>query len=207
MSNVNLTSPYPRSIYLCYAFGYLTPFETMYLMSLSRSLPPNSTIVNIGAGAGTSGLAFAEAHIALDQGPWHVPPTSAQIYTIDIRQESPEGGLTNETNAFKAVGWERHTPSHILGDSKETGAKWAYGMVDLVFIDGDHSSTGCAGDIQNWVNHLKPGGLMVFHDYGGPYWGDVKKVVDELMKEWIALPVVDRVAAFRKPFQTGEKYE
>jgi hypothetical protein len=135
----------------------------------------------------------------MDNDPWGIIPNPVNIYTLDIRHESPEGGMVNEQNAFRNVGWLTYLPKQILMDSKEVGKLWEHGAVDLVFVDGDHSIEGCKGDIVNWVTHLKPGGLMVFHDYGGPYWGDVKIVVDEFMAGWIPLPIVDRIAAFRKP--------
>lgn len=36
--------------------------------------------------------------------------------------------------------------------------------VDLVFIDGDHSETGCELDWSSWWRFVAPGGHVVFHD-------------------------------------------
>lgn len=194
---------YPRTLYIARAFRYLTPYEAMYLMCLSRSLPPGAIIVNLGAGAGTSGLALSEPHISASELNY-LPASSAQIITVDVSQESPLGGLTNEKNAFRNVGWEAEYPVQVLNDSKEIGNTWN-GNVDLVFIDGDHSFDGVIGDIKAWQKNIIPGGLMVFHDYDSPEWSDVKPVVDDLMKDWITLPVVDRIAAFRKPAPEAPK--
>lgn len=35
---------------------------------------------------------------------------------------------------------------------------------DLIFVDGDHTPEGLAIDL-DWWQYLKPGGLMLFHDY------------------------------------------
>lgn len=35
---------------------------------------------------------------------------------------------------------------------------------DLLWIDGDHSFSGCLGDIKRWWPRLRPGGDMLLHD-------------------------------------------
>jgi predicted O-methyltransferase YrrM len=47
--------------------------------------------------------------------------------------------------------------------SHEVAAAWA-GEIDLVFIDGDHSQTGCERDWLDWSPFVAPGGRVVFHD-------------------------------------------
>jgi hypothetical protein len=51
---------------------------------------------------------------------------------------------------------------------------------DLVFIDGDHSYTGCKADIAAWKPLVKEGGWLSGHDYrtDKPGFG-VKQAVDE----------------------------
>ncbi len=52
--------------------------------------------------------------------------------------------------------------------SHELAASWAgkgdVGKVDVVFIDGDHSETGCELDWSSWHDFVAPGGRVVFHD-------------------------------------------
>lgn len=53
--------------------------------------------------------------------------------------------------------------------------------LDFVFIDADHSYSGCKADILAWVPKVKPGGLLSGHDYKNvdyPCFG-VEKAVDE----------------------------
>ena len=51
------------------------------------------------------------------------------------------------------------------------------GGLDLLFIDGDHSYEGVKADWDAYKSLLKPGAVVVFHDYG---WADgVQKVVKE----------------------------
>ncbi|MCI3281053.1 class I SAM-dependent methyltransferase [Synechococcus sp. PCC 6717] len=40
------------------------------------------------------------------------------------------------------------------------------GLVDLIFIDGDHSYEGCKADVFNYVPwYLRPRGYFILHDY------------------------------------------
>lgn len=47
----------------------------------------------------------------------------------------------------------------------------------MLFIDGDHSYEGVSADIEAWLPHLSPGGLVAFHDIG---WAEgVQRAVRE----------------------------
>jgi len=54
--------------------------------------------------------------------------------------------------------------------------------IDFVFLDGDHTFDAVAKDIASWWKKVRPGGLLMGHDYGHPAcrttWG-VDKAVDE----------------------------
>ena len=139
------------------AFKYMYPDELPALKKWAQSLPADPTIINIGAGSGTSGLAFLECR------------DDSIVHTIDITDgDSPFGCLYAERGVVTQAGmlhlkgdrWHQHH-----GDSKAIGAKWLT-KVDMVFVDGDHSYDGCKGDIEIWLKHLKPGGLIIVHDYG-----------------------------------------
>lgn len=153
--------------------NYLTHAEVDALKDLARSLPADPVVVNIGAGNGTSGLAFMEARPDL------------RLFTIDIQLESsPFGCLQGEQAVFESAGFwgdPRHTQIH--GDSKEVGKGWEHGPVDLVFVDGGHQYHEAKGDITIWLPHIKPGGIMAIHDYEKrvKVWHGVNKAVKELI--------------------------
>ena len=51
--------------------------------------------------------------------------------------------------------------------------------IDLLFIDGDHHTNFVLKDLRFWVPKVKPGGLVVGHDYGDRNWGpQIKKALD-----------------------------
>ena len=173
--------------------GYLTKPEVMFLKGLASTENEKAkadgrklVIVNIGAGAGTSALAFVEAC------------PDAVRYTVDISPGGPLGGMEGELNAFNDAGKGHLLPIQILSDSSAAGRAWTGGEVDIVFVDGNHTPEFVEADIDAWLPHVRPGGLMVFHDYGGIFWDHVKYTVDTKMKKYNSdVKVVDSMAAFR----------
>lgn len=180
---------------LAASFGYLTAWEVLCIQTFVRGLPLSAMVVNIGAGAGSSGLAMAEARQDL------IP----SIYTVDIKEDGGAlGGLVSERNAFAQ--YNTQLVNQVLGDSAEIGEAWG-DPVDLVFIDGNHSAEGVERDINAWLPHVKPGGYILCHDYGHDQWAGVKPTVERLMAEHELLMVIDYLAVYRvrQPIKKGRK--
>lgn len=154
---------------LARAFGYLSVDEVGALKSLVRMIKARPiVIVNVGAGAGTSSLAMAEA----------CDEIGAQriLYSIDNSPGGPLGGLEGENNAFRNA--NMFPPHQILDDSRIAGRYWVGEQIDLLFIDDGHLEPEIQGDIDAWMPNLKDGGIVAFHDYGTAKWPDVEKVVN-----------------------------
>lgn len=173
--------------------GYLYHPEVDALKELAQSLPAKPHVVNIGAGNGTSGLAFMESRPDL------------HLYTIDIQKEaSPFGCLAGEEAVFRDAGfWGDPRHQQIHGDSKDVGREWAqrgYGPVDMVFIDGGHQYHEAAGDITLWLPHIKSGGIIAVHDYEkvDKVWQGVNQAVREfLVGTYGEILYVETLIAFR----------
>jgi len=54
--------------------------------------------------------------------------------------------------------------------------------LDFVFVDGDHTAAGVAGDIRAWAPKVKRGGAVLGHDND---WSTVRRVIDELCPGWV----------------------
>lgn len=173
--------------------GYLYHAEVDALQELTRSLPDNPHVVNIGAGNGTSGLAFMESRKDL------------HLYTIDIQLESsPFGCLAGEEAVFRDAGfWGDPRHEQIHGDSKEVGRNWrnlGYPLVDMVFVDGGHQYHEAVGDITIWLPLIKYGGIMAVHDFEKTVkvWAGVDKAVREyLVGKYEKILQVETLVAFR----------
>ncbi len=57
------------------------------------------------------------------------------------------------------VEWLRTTGTDAARDPRLAGVE-----VDFIFVDGDHSWDGIAGDWHAWKGKMAPGGIMAFHD-------------------------------------------
>ncbi len=70
---------------------------------------------------------------------------------------------------------------------------WLRLEIALLFIDGDHSYAGVKRDLA-WVDLVKPGGIVVLHDYNtNPKYG-VKRAVDEYME---CEPILEQIKIMR----------
>lgn len=49
-------------------------------------------------------------------------------------------------------------------------------LINVLFVDGDHTLYGCAKDIDNWYRHMARDGVMLFHDCDDTSPGVVKAV-------------------------------
>jgi predicted O-methyltransferase YrrM len=176
---------------------YLTHAEVDELQRLAQSLPePLPIAVQIGAGGGTGGLALMQSRDDL------------LLYTIDIQDiSSPYGCLEGERLELEKAGFA-NSPRYkqIHGDSKEVGKKWIavyqYGLVDMCFIDGDHSVEGAKGDINIWRPLIKHGGIMSIHDYAKTekVWPGVDTAVRKLLlRKYELISQVDTLISFRMP--------
>ena len=163
-------------------FNYLTIMETRVLTSWGRRLPSFDPIaINIGAGAGTSTLALLLGHPNL------------LVISVDIKKAQLDLERRNLEDA--GMGEERY--KQIEGDSAEIGREWAQGLVDLVFIDGDHTYQQVKKDIQMWLPHIVEGGIICGHDYGWEKWPGVKQAFDEEMAEFERISLTDHLIGFK----------
>lgn len=174
------------------SLAYITHKEADMLQALARALPSNPIIVNIGAGNGTSTLAFMQSR------------ADAQVYSIDITYEShPYGCLVGERAHLALAGLGDSPRYHqIHDDSKEAGRRWFQEqrvLVDMVFVDGDHSYEGAKGDIEIWRELIKPGGIMAIHDFEKieKVWHTVDKAVRDVFGDKPVLMHVDTTIAYK----------
>jgi predicted O-methyltransferase YrrM len=156
---------HPRQIIEILNFGFLYRSEFESLVGLAARVPLDGLVVNVGAGAGTSGVAL------------YLGAPFAARYTVDFCESGPLGSLEGERNAFAKI--QVPPPVQILGDSRTVAKDWKYGPIDFIFIDDGHLEHEIRGDIEGWLPHVKPGGIAAFHDYSAETWPAVKKVVDE----------------------------
>lgn len=156
---------------------YMRAEEVDALQDLARRLPDGPVIVNIGAGLGTSACAFLEAR------------PDAVVLSVDVA-ECPE-----EREALVECELDDRRCIRLLGHSQEIGQAWPY-PIDALFIDGGHEYAECYADYTAWIEYVRPGGWVAFHDYGAAMLAYVKRAVDDLNVPGPLLARVDTLIAW-----------
>jgi predicted O-methyltransferase YrrM len=165
------------------------------LYGLVRSIKPE-VCVEIGSALGKSashiGMALKENGRGI-------------LYAIDPHQPT-EWNDFNAIDSFKeftrniyALGL-REQVSIIRSYSDAAAREWRL-PIDLIFIDGDHSYEGVKRDWELFLPHIKPSGIVVFHDTMWdlpPYVGTVRsdigvpQFVDELRRQGYQVLTINR---------------
>ncbi len=73
---------------------------------------------------------------------------------------------------------EENKINQLFGDSKQFNEEEYIEAFDLIFIDGSHAYSYVISDSEKALKMIKPGGLILWHDYRGP--NDVKDVYKAL---------------------------
>lgn len=128
-----------------------------------------------------------------------------EVRTIDLPQERPTAveGISNacESGIVGSKFRDQQEATRIRqlwADS--TTADWGeFGSpFDLILIDGCHDYPYVKSDSANAIKHIRPGGTILWHDYG--QFADVSRAVDELARDYqIAAIIGTRLACYRSP--------
>jgi predicted O-methyltransferase YrrM len=127
-----------------------------------------STSVLAKAVADYNGKVFAVDHWMGNEGDWNYDiARDYDIYSIFKR------------NMILSGIWGMVHP--LVMDSQTASQIFADGILDLVFIDGDHRYDSVMKDISSWLPKLRKGGILCGHDcegYYSEYPEEVKKMID-----------------------------
>jgi len=162
--------------------SYCTQWEGALLEGLAASCPDPARIVEIGTGKGTS-LVRILYGLSLHE--------DVRVWTIDlIEQEEAREALIES----QVPNW-RYT--FLVGNSAEIGGlDWE--PLDLIFVDGSHSYEGVKDDVAAWAPHLKPEGVLAFHDYKNRKHRVTKAVDETMVAPWRRVGLVGTLAAYTR---------
>jgi predicted O-methyltransferase YrrM len=170
--SVNLVNLYQRKIGLS-----MDAAEVMALCAIEKFIGATN-VLEIGTYDGNTTLNLA-ANL----------PTDGRVTTIDLPQNwdrqfvyNVPGNYWNVTDRnrigiqFQGTQYESQI-RQVLGDSAAVDWRELTPPFDLIFIDGCHYRDYVSADTDNALRNLRPGGVIVWHDYGDIK--DVSRVVDE----------------------------
>ncbi|MDO7840919.1 class I SAM-dependent methyltransferase [Sphingomonas immobilis] len=123
--------------------------DVMMLMKLVACAKP-MTMMEVGSYRGFTALMMAR----------HAP-TGAHLTTVD---REPQHG-----EAYRTLPEAAMITRRVCEVTTEAFAGDAPGSYDLIFLDADHSYAAVKRDSEILLPLVKPGGYLVWHDYGN--WG------------------------------------
>ena len=182
--------------------------ERGFLFQLASDAPADAQVVEVGSWMGAStcflaaGLKGGAAKIyAVDnfQG-LSTCGEDAAWYSRHFRKLGSSSTLEIFQSNFAALGLSGRAEP-VVSDSLAAAQKLAAkrGLIDLIFIDGDHSYEACKADIEAWAPFVKRGGVIAFHDFGSRASG-VTQAIFEAIKAGRFVEIVgvaNTVIAFR----------
>lgn len=122
------------------------PQELAAFLAIVMDVEPLKTIVEVGAFAG--GTLWA----------WH--QLGARVIGVDMPPPGyPDGPQVNDLGMTVICG-DSHDP--VTRDQLVT--ELAGDLVDMLFIDGDHTYEGVKADYELYAPLVRPGGVIAFHD-------------------------------------------
>jgi precorrin-6B methylase 2 len=144
--------------------GWLTEGEGRELARLAEG----KVVLEVGAYCGRSTICLAQTAKSVgvidtfDGRGTHLPGDTLRLFRRNLRRHNA---------ASKVTVYQGESVKVLEGLPP---------VYDLVFIDGSHDRDSVAADIEAAANVLRPGGLLVFHDYHDEDPG-VVEAVDELV--------------------------
>ena len=99
-------------------------------------------------------------------------PTQRDDYRTDSRDDAQDVAFAlaeSDFTEFLYTGTpEEARITQLYGDSKEFDETPYLASADIVFVDGSHAESYVQSDSEKAMRIVKPGGLVLWHDYAGP---------------------------------------
>lgn len=158
--------------------GYFSLADIDAYRNLVSQVPDNGIIAELGVWKGKSLCSVADLIkkknlkvLAVD----HFQGT-ANFYETELSDIAKHEDIkATFQNSLKRFGIETHV---VIYDSPTTTAALAVPerMLDLCFIDADHSYEACKTDIEHWLPKVKTGGIIAGHDFVEAHSGVMQAV-------------------------------
>jgi predicted O-methyltransferase YrrM len=135
---------------------HLTDAEKRHLYNAARALAPGSIVVELGSYLGASACALAEGG-----------RNRIKLFCVDtwLNDAMSEGAKDTYETFKENVRQYGNVIISIRGRTDEIARQFKT-AVDLLFIDADHSYEAVKADLAGWLPRLRPGALIILHDWG-----------------------------------------
>lgn len=103
-----------------------------------------------------------------------------QAIDVGVNIEKHEYATHTTGEIFLAAPPEiRNKIKQMRGDSTKLDYTHLYGKIGMIIVDGGHSYEVCKSDSLQALRMVKPGGVIIWDDYGS-FWPGVVQALDEL---------------------------
>lgn len=165
--------------------GFLTQPEARLLGCFAALAPASGCIVEIGSfkGRSTTMLATVAAHYGKSSS---VAPAAADnaVAVIAIDPHNSPVLLAQGSSSFddfqrNIAPLAAHVQVH-RAFAADVAPTWNR-PIRLLWIDGDHSYAGAKSDLDGFLPHLAPGGIVAFHDALHEFEGPIRVFVQDVL--------------------------
>ena len=160
--------------------GNITPTELMLIAAFVKQRQP-AVCFEIGTFDGRT-----TENMAANQ------PADGKCYTLDLPPDGADNAALPLASGDKSYIAKPASGARISAQAKSGRIVQLYGdsatfdfapyrgQVDLMFIDGSHSYEYVLADTESAWQLVKPGGLLLWHDYDSRWWPGVTRALNQL---------------------------
>ena len=160
--------------------GHLGENEARFLGLLAACTPATGTIVEIGSfkGRSTVMLAAVASHYGL--GPVvAIDPHNSPIL-LDLETNPEASTYQDFLNSIGAAGVSDHVEPHVAY-STEVASSWKR-PIRVLWIDGDHTYDGAKKDLEGFLPHMAPFGVIAMHDALNAFPVPIRIFVEDILR-------------------------
>jgi predicted O-methyltransferase YrrM len=160
--------------------GHLGENETRFLGLLAACVPARGAIVEIGSFKGRSTVMLAKVASHYGLGPVvAIDPHNSPIL-LDHQADPEASSYQDFLASIRSAGLSDHVEPR-RAYSAEVAGSWNR-PIRLLWIDGDHSYQGAKKDLDGFLPHLVPFGVVAFHDALNAFPGPIRVFVEDVLR-------------------------
>jgi predicted O-methyltransferase YrrM len=162
--------------------GFLLESEARFLGMAAACTPPSGSVVEIGSFKGKSTIMLATVCKHYGLGP---------VIAIDPHtfHSSELQDLKSSPTASTYEDFQHHIQTADISDfvdvrralSSDVSPTWN-APIRFLWIDGDHTYRGAKDDLDGFIRHLIPGGIVAFHDALHEFDGPIRVFAEDILR-------------------------
>jgi MMP 1-O-methyltransferase len=160
--------------------GYLTEKEARFLGLLAACVPAKGAIVEIGSFKGRSTVMLAKVASHYGGGPIvAIDPHNSPIL-LDHQSNQAASSYRDFLDSIQSAGVAAHVEPRA--EYSTTMAKSWNRPIRFLWSDGDHTYEGAKSDLDGFLPHLVPQGVVAFHDALSNFPGPIRVFVEDVLR-------------------------